>query len=785
MRDEIKVTDLALTTSALGPDHWQRPNKVQPLLCSLLIRTSVQAEASTDSLLNDSLNYGTVTKAVEKHVADLDQHTSEFGKEGIPLEVLAEQLAKVILFKANAPEVSLELRRPRAHLRAESVGVEIFRSRSDYSLSPTFSPYSPSSSKPSPNDFTLDLDALSLASDKLFVRNLRRHIIIGLNACEREDEQEVLVDLEFCADPMNTRLSNGGRACWAGWKGAVKQVEEHLSSSGPLTIEHICTSLARIIVAPPPASASSASPSTWNVPSTTVRVSKPAALMFAKHPGVAVTRDRADFFPSTLPAFRSFSSTAVGGGEKHTAFLGIGTNLGERAGNLNDAVQKLEELGKGEVKVVDTSFLYESEAMYHEEQGKFLNAALKIETSLSPLPLLHLLKSVESILGRDFSTFRNGPRIIDLDLLLYDEAVFDSREGKEAKKKGEDDRWLRVPHVGIAEREFVLRPLVDIAPDITHPVLEETPNDLLFRLLFAIRSSVHRVFPLSRSLVAPFSRLAASSPSRTLVMTILNTTPDSFSDGGDHAALPAAISSALAAVEAGASILDVGGMSTRPSAAEVAPEEEIARVVPLIRALRSEPHNLSTPISIDTFRPEVARAAVEAGATVINDVYGGREPGMLETMAELGIPVILMHSRGTPETMTTLTDYSADGGVVQGVRREMEEMVLAALRAGVRRWNIILDPGIGFAKTAAQNYELIRRLPELFVQSPLLRNFPVLVGLSRKRFLGPEKDAKDRVVETAAGVTASVASGYCEVVRVHDTQAMLDAVKVADAIYRA
>ncbi|GAA5906728.1 hypothetical protein JCM6882_003287 [Rhodosporidiobolus microsporus] len=803
MRDEIKVTDLALTTSVLAPDHWQRPSKLQPLVCSLLIRTSVQAEASTDSLLDNSLNYGTVTKAVEGHVALLEQRKSEFGTEGIPLEVLADQLAKVVLFKASAPNVLLELRRPRAHLRAESVGVEVFRSRIDYALSPTFSSSPSTTSKPSPDHFSLRTDTPSLLSDKLFVRALRRHIIIGLNACEREDEQEVIVDLDFGCDIMNTRLSNGGRACWAGWKGAVKQVEEvcrfvsffsflpvrklsnlcpqHLSSSSPLTIEHICTSLARLIVTPSPASTSS---STWNVPSTTVRVSKPVALMFAKYPGVAVTRTRADFFPSTLPAFCSFSSAASLGGEKHIAYLGIGTNLGERAGNLNEAVKTLEELGKGAVKLVDTSFLYESEAMYHEEQGKFLNAVLKVETSLAPVPLLHLFKSVETTLGRDFTTFRNGPRVIDLDLLLYEDTVFDSREGAGAKSEKEDERWLRVPHAGIAEREFVLRPLSDLAPDLKHPTLAKTPSELLSNILSTSRSSVHRVFPLSPSLVAPFSRPSAPSPSGTLVMTILNATPDSFSDGGDHASVPAATSSALAAIEAGASILDIGGMSTRPNAADVTPKEEASRVVPLVHALRSAPHNLSTPISVDTFRPDVARAAVEAGATIINDVYGGREPGMLQTMAELAVPVVLMHSRGTPATMTGLTDYSADGGVVEGVRREMEEMVVAALEAGVRRWNITLDPGIGFAKTAAQNFELLRRLPEVLGGSPLLRDFPVLVGLSRKRFLGPDKDAKDRAFETAAGVTASVASGWCEVVRVHDTKAMVDAVRVADAIYR-
>ncbi|GAA6039133.1 hypothetical protein JCM8097_005342 [Rhodosporidiobolus ruineniae] len=778
MRDEIRVTDLQLTSPALARDHWQRPSKQQPLVCSLLILTNVDQEADSDSLLNDSLNYGTVTKCIEHHVASLAPASDP---DGLPLEVLADQLAQVVLFKANAPNVTIDLRRPRAHLRAQSVGVVLARSRSDYDLAPTSS--SSSSSAPSPADWVLRPDAPNLNNDRLVVHALSRQIIIGLNACEREDEQEVLVDLDFYPDPMNVRLANGARAGWADWRVAVKQVEQHLSTSGPLTIEHICTSLSRLITTPP--SSPSAYSQTWNVPRTTVRVSKPAALMFAKHPGVAVTRSRADFSFSS-PA-RAFSTSALPGGGKHTAYLGIGTNLGERAGNLGDALKELEKLGEGEVRVVDTSFLYESEAMYHEEQGKFLNAAIKIETSLAPLPLLNLLKSVESSLGRDFSTFRNGPRVIDLDLLLYDDAVFDSREDEATKA---EERWLRVPHAGIAEREFVLRPLADIAPTLLHPVLQQTPSALLSSILAISRSTVHRVYPLSRSIVAPFSRPSSppssSEPPKTLLMSILNTTPDSFSDGGLNAALSSSLPSALAHLDAGASILDIGGMSTRPNAADVPPSEEASRVVPLIRALRASEDRRAreVPISVDTFRPDVARAAVVAGADMVNDVYGGREPGMLPLLAELGCPVVLMHSRGTPATMTTLTDYSADGGVVEGVRREMEEMVRAALEAGVRRWNVLLDPGIGFAKTAPQNYELLRRLPELLGGSELLREFPVLVGLSRKRFLAPEKDAKDRVTETAAAVTACVASGMCEVVRVHDTREMADAVRVADAIHR-
>jgi len=285
---------------------------------------------------------------------------------------------------------------------------------------------------------------------------------------------------------------------------------QHLSASGPLTIEHIVTSLSSLLLTPPAVPLSSTSPPTpgWDISRTTVRVSKPSALMFARHPSVEVTRTRADFAALALvPGARSLStsaSAAVAAASNgassalehaHVAYLGLGTNLGERAGNLNDAVSRLEQLAEGQVKVVDTSFLYESEAMYHEEQAKFLNAAVKvrlslfpslrallplelrtdlaplraqISTSLSPTALLNFCKSVEEALGRDFTTFRNGPRVIDLDVLLYDDVVLDTRQGDaaaaaEGKKEGEQ-RWLKVPHQGIQEREFVLRPLVECVP---------------------------------------------------------------------------------------------------------------------------------------------------------------------------------------------------------------------------------------------------------------------------------------------------------------------------------
>lgn len=370
-----------------------------------------------------------------------------------------------------------------------------------------------------------------------------------------------------------------------------------------------------------------------------------------------------------------------------------------------------------------------------------------------------------------------------------------------------------------------------IAPDFVHPVYEKPISALLEDLTgsASFRSTVHRVFPLSQARVHPYSRADPSrglrtttgkgakgsnnlehlgdGDKKTLIMSILNMTPDSFSDGKSErlSDVQVALREVETHLEAGADIVDVGGMSTRPGAEDVQPRDEVERVVPIIEAIRarfdqprsgggkapngttsaatSEVHKEPLVISIDTFRPDVARAAIRAGADLINDVYGSREPGMLETMADLACPVVLMHSRGNPSTMTSLTDYSADGGVVAGVQREMEEMVRRAGEAGVRRWNVILDPGFGFAKTGSQNLVLLRSLDILFRTSPTLSGFPVLIGLSRKKFLAADKKvARDRTFETVAAVACAAQSGRCEIARVHDTADARDALAFTDRL---
>ncbi len=263
---------------------------------------------------------------------------------------------------------------------------------------------------------------------------------------------------------------------------------------------------------------------------------------------------------------------------------------------------------------------------------------------------------------------------------------------------------------------------------------------------------------------------------QTYLMGVLNITPDSFSDGGDYNQLDAALNRARDFVTAGADILDVGGQSTRPGAKPIALETELERVIPIIKAIRKE---LNVPISVDTTRSAIAQQAIAAGADLVNDISGGRfDPEMLPTVAELGIPIVLMHIRGTPETMQQLTDYDDLIGEIYEV---LQERIRVAQQAGIARSRIIIDPGIGFGKTPEQNLELLRNLSEF--QS---LQVPLLVGTSRKRFIGTilnQSDPKKRVWGTAATCCGAIAQG-ADILRVHDVAEMKDVCQVADAIWR-
>lgn len=261
--------------------------------------------------------------------------------------------------------------------------------------------------------------------------------------------------------------------------------------------------------------------------------------------------------------------------------------------------------------------------------------------------------------------------------------------------------------------------------------------------------------------------------SRSLLMAIVNVTPDSFSDGGRFSSQEQTITEGLSMVDEGADILDVGGESTRPGAKPVSVEEELSRVVPVIRALaRQSP----VAISVDTSKPEVAARAVEAGASIVNDVTGLTHPKMLEFCAGNNCGVVVMHMKGTPETMQSQARY---GDVVSEMRDFFHERYETLTGAGIAAARIVFDPGIGFGKTLEHNLTLLSRVEEL-----LVKERPVLLGLSRKSFIGAllnSKELKDRDASTAA-LTAACRMQGAMIHRVHAVRDNLDALRMIEAI---
>ncbi len=269
----------------------------------------------------------------------------------------------------------------------------------------------------------------------------------------------------------------------------------------------------------------------------------------------------------------------------------------------------------------------------------------------------------------------------------------------------------------------------------------------------------------------------------TQVMGVINLTPDSFSDGGRFGHPDQALKQARRFANAGVSVIDLGAQSTRPGAEDVGPAEELRRLLPSLRLIRSaiDAESLQALISVDTYRASVAEAALEAGADWINDISGGsRDPEILKVVADAGCPYVLMHSRGDSQTMDGLVDYSS-AGVVAGVLLELRLSTETALAAGIRQDQLIWDPGLGFAKTTEQNLELLRGLEQLKVDG-----IPLLVGPSRKRFIGAVLDEprpKARLWGSAAVVARCVAAGV-DVVRVHDGVAIAQVTRMADALWR-
>lgn len=436
-------------------------------------------------------------------------------------------------------------------------------------------------------------------------------------------------------------------------------------------------------------------------------------------------------------------------------YFGLGTNLGDRLKNLQGAVAGLEQAG---VCVGAISPVYETPPWGMVDQPAFLNVCVSGRVKLLPTELLAMVKGLEQSLGRERGE-RWGPRLIDIDILFYDDVVL-ATDG------------LTIPHPGLAERAFVLAPLQHIAPDLRHPQLGKRVADLW------------AVLPRDSSLRR--YHLPIRWGRRTWVMGIVNVTPDSFSGDGvlGEGGLERALAQVVGFVEAGVDVVDIGGESTRPGSVPITAEEEIARVVPLIRAVREA---MAVPISIDTYRADVAEAGLAAGADWVNDVWGLRMDGrMASVVAEAGCPVVLMHNRSKPKNVEQEATLGGRyvgvkyGDLIGDIKRELQESVDLALAQGVRRENIIVDPGVGFGKTVGQNVRLLDELDRFKTMG-----YPILLGSSRKSFIGYTLNLPphERVEGTAATVAIGIDRG-ADIVRVHDVKEMVRVARMTDRIIR-
>ena len=460
------------------------------------------------------------------------------------------------------------------------------------------------------------------------------------------------------------------------------------------------------------------------------------------------------------------------------------------------------------MQILSHSALYETAPAYVADQPSFFNAAILAHSDLAPLELLSVLKQVEREAGRNLTGgIRFGPRPLDLDIIFHGSERLSLNSNIPDAKGSEDTPLLQIPHPRWQERSFVKAPVSDLDLGLSSgPAMG--PASVSSRLeevsaLWSSREGHHggssepgevmrRVLPLPRG------RLMAWG-GKTHLMAILNATPDSFSDGGQlmssdldpAGALDRAVSTARLRVQEGADILDIGGQSTRPSSSRVPEEEELARVIPLIRAIRQAHDLKDTVISVDTYSSRVAREAVSSGADIVNDVSGGRmDREMLPTIDDLQVPFVSMHMREDPGTMQSPENVSYPHGCTwRGVADELQQNVDRAVSAGIPAWALIVDPGLGFSKSAEGNIELIRHLGSIkgLMQGPLQRG-PVLMGPSRKSFLGKilgrETQPSDRDSASIAASVACVSSGLVDIIRTHNVKCTADAIKVADAVFR-
>lgn len=437
------------------------------------------------------------------------------------------------------------------------------------------------------------------------------------------------------------------------------------------------------------------------------------------------------------------------------ALIALGSNLGHRARYLHEAVRRIGDLGT----VTDTSFLYETEPVLLEDQPRFLNAALQLETRLAPPDLLRGLLQIEKDMG-PAKTVRYGPRIIDLDLSFYENSI------------RHDAPFLILPHYQAAVRDFVLEPLCDMAPDFVNPATGRTLKTHWQELG---RPPLSQVLPVGDQL------WSLQGPPR--IMGILNVSPESELAPGTVPEAGAQQDQFRQAVQAmvaeGADAIDIGAQTTRPGHQLIPVPEEVRRLALAVKAAREV---TDLPLSADTFRTEAAKAALAAGADMINDVWAGRfDPALVALTARAGVPHVFMHNRlritdpAYPALIRNQPRFADTSAAAERVQADLQPCLATARQAGQCRWLQVIDPGLGFGKQGAQNAVLLRDLDRLTAGK-----HPVMAGPSRKGFIQDCLSFPHADSLTAGSVTAAVLALQkgAHVVRMHDVRETRSALEV-------
>ena len=769
LKDVVIVKDLQY--SALINNHKQN------LLITTKFKTDFAKASSTDEL-KYSINYAVVSRSFKDYEEENEEQNFS------SLVSLGNKLVKDVAFKQNCANVTMVLK----------------SKESNHNLSITL-------------NRMLDEkgEIVKAGIDHCLLEDILLSTIIGIFTFERFQKQPVVLKIDIDIDLLN----DDPPVLLLG-----PAVTNYIENSNFKTVEALVLNVNKLVFKLLP-----------SITDCKVRVLKTDIIDYCDV-GVSSTRskDTVGDLDSGIVEFDNKDITTErfviptlnavtkleGECENHTVFLAFGSNQGHQ---LHNILQAIEELNLHEkIKVLQSSSLYKSKPMYYLDQPDFVNGCLKISTTLTPHQLLKVLKEIEYSSLKRVKKFDNGPRTIDLDIILYDSLIV-------------NDPDLNIPHIRMIERSFVLVPLCElIPPDFIHPVTAEPIYDHLHQLMQQEPASDIQESTDLVSLVPLPTRFSMSDEETnkslkfryleydlvhrktvTQLMAILNITPDSFSDGSDsNLELDATIKKVDKMVANAVDIIDVGGCSTRPGSEQPSLDLELQRVLPVVKEIKKK-YGESVIVSVDTYRSEVAEEAIKLGADIINDISAGKfDDRMYDIVAKYNVPYVINHTRGDIKTMKTLVNYSqtADGDltfynkrktsediIVTEVAKELSELISKMYSKGIRRWQLILDPGLGFAKNVNENLSVIRGLP-FFKKYKQFNTktkeyicfdyIPVLLGPSRKKFIGTitgKETAAERINGTSASITAGIGFGS-DIVRVHDYKEMKDVCLMGDAIYK-